>query len=101
MEEKIEIEIFHTKFTLISNNREKTIKIAKFIDEKMKEIYNITGISSSLKLAILAALNIADELFTLKENSFGLKPNESDFIVNRIIGLTNRIKHILDNKIEE
>ena len=75
MEEKIEIEIFHTKFTLISNNREKTIKIAKFIDEKMKEIYNITGISSSLKLAILAALNIADELFTLKENSFGLKPN--------------------------
>jgi len=101
MEEKIDVEIFHTKFTLISNNKERTAKIAKFVDSKMKEIYNVTGISSSLKISILAALNIADELFSLKEEGNTLRSDIKDFIINKIVLLNERINKILDEKIEK
>ena len=42
-------------------------KVAKYVDEKMKEINQTISIDSSLKVAILAALNITDELFRERE----------------------------------
>ncbi len=42
--------------------------LARYIEEKMQEIATLTNIVDSSKLAILAALNIADELFHLKES---------------------------------
>ncbi|MBN1826073.1 MAG: cell division protein ZapA [Candidatus Eisenbacteria bacterium] len=37
-------------------------RIAKYVDEKMRELQGRGTISSSTKIAILAAMNIADEL---------------------------------------
>ncbi len=37
--------------------------LARYVEGKMKEIQNSTHIVSSQKIAVLAALNIADELF--------------------------------------
>ena len=38
-------------------------KIAAFVDERMKEVVVNSAVSSQSKIAILAAINIADELF--------------------------------------
>jgi len=42
-------------------------ELARFVDTKMQTIAETTGTSDSLKVAILAALNIADELFKAEE----------------------------------
>ena len=38
-------------------------EMAKFVDAKMKELSNNSSLPSQERLAVLAALNIADELF--------------------------------------
>lgn len=42
-------------------------ELARFVDTKMRTIADATGTAESLKIAILAALNIADELFKAEE----------------------------------
>ena len=41
-------------------------ELARFVDTKMKTIAKSAGTQDSLKLAILAALNVADEFFKLE-----------------------------------
>ena len=38
-------------------------KVAGFVDRKMKEVADNSTVASTAKVAILAAINIADELF--------------------------------------
>jgi cell division protein ZapA len=46
--------------------------VAEYVDRKMREVDQTTAAKSSLKVAILAALNIADELFREREEKTGL-----------------------------
>ncbi|MBL7014526.1 MAG: cell division protein ZapA [Candidatus Marinimicrobia bacterium] len=44
--------------------------IAEFVDEKMREVQqSFSTTQSSTRIAILAAMNISDELMTLRKNS--------------------------------
>tara|TARA_Y100000590_G_scaffold241253_1_gene271278 strand:+ start:6174 stop:6464 length:291 start_codon:yes stop_codon:yes gene_type:complete len=44
-------------------------KIAKFVDDKMREVQSgFSSTQSSTRIAILAAMNIADELFNAKQS---------------------------------
>jgi cell division protein ZapA len=43
-------------------------EIAHYVDSKMREVTNETSLGSTLKVAILAALNIAGELFRERED---------------------------------
>jgi cell division protein ZapA len=47
-------------------------QIAEYVDGKMREVDQTTAAKSSLKVAILAALNIADELFREREEKNSL-----------------------------
>ncbi|MCG6924571.1 MAG: cell division protein ZapA [Acidobacteria bacterium] len=42
-------------------------KLAAFVDERMKEISRTSGAVDTLRIAVLAALNVADECFRLRE----------------------------------
>lgn len=42
--------------------------IAQFVDERMREVASNAGQVTSLRVAILTALNIADELFQERES---------------------------------
>jgi cell division protein ZapA len=44
------------------------VQLAKFVDGKMREIARATGAVDSVKVAVLAALAMADELHTLRES---------------------------------
>ncbi len=60
----INVRIMDSEYTVTGNvDEEYTKEIAKYVDQKMREIADKLSYPSSAKVAILAALNIADELF--------------------------------------
>lgn len=68
-------------------------KVAKYVDNKMREVNKTASSDSTLKIAILAALNITDELF--RERSLKKEPDLQD-ISNRI----SKFIKILDDQLE-
>ena len=63
-----EIEIYNETYKIVNEiSPEYTRSLAKHVDKKMKEISEKSSTVSSLKVAVLAALNLADELFKVKK----------------------------------
>ena len=61
---QIRVNIFGAEYTFKSDgDNNHILDIAKYVDQKMREIDRNHSINSNLKVAILAAINIADELF--------------------------------------
>ena len=69
-------------------------KVAAYVDEKMEEI-KASGIDDSqqLRIAILAAMNITDELFTYKK--------EKQKFVDKIEAKTLAITEFFENRIHD
>ena len=66
MQEKkpVTVTIFSTEYPIKSEAEpERVREVARYVDWKMKEIATATSSRSATRVAILAALNIADELF--------------------------------------
>ena len=63
----IRVEIYNQTYNIRSDgDTEYIIQLAEFVDSRMREISSVTLTVDSLKVAILAALHIADELHRLK-----------------------------------
>jgi len=59
----VRVEIYGSSYTIRSEGaREDILAAARCVDETMREIALATGLSDSLKVAVLAALHIADDL---------------------------------------
>jgi len=64
----IRVEIYNQTYNIRSDgDSEYLMKLADFVDSRMREISSGTLTVDSLKVAILAALHIADELHRLKQ----------------------------------
>ncbi len=64
----IRVEIYNQTYNIRSDgDTEYIIQLAEFVDSRMREISSGTLTVDSLKVAILAALHIADELHRLKQ----------------------------------
>lgn len=67
MSAPVKVQIFGQVYSIRGELEEKYVqKLAKYVDEKMQAIAEATGIVDTQKLAVLAALAIADELHSLK-----------------------------------
>ena len=67
MDTKIQVEIYGQTYQIRAGADSEYIKtIARYVDIKMREIASGTPTVDSLKIAVLAALNITDEFFQLK-----------------------------------
>ena len=63
----IRVEIYNQTYNIRSDgDTEYIVQLAEFVDSRMREISSGTLTVDSLKVAILAALHIADELHRLK-----------------------------------
>ena len=63
----IRVEIYNQTYNIRSDgDSEYVMSLAEFVDSRMREISGSTLTVDSLKVAILAALHIADELHRLK-----------------------------------
>lgn len=64
----IKVQIFGMDYSLKSDKDPEYIKqVAEFVDEKIQKLSTNTNVKSQTKIAVLVALNIADELFQLKK----------------------------------
>jgi len=60
----LKVNIYGTEYPIKGTTDVEYIKkVAQYVDSKMREVNKNISIDSSLKVAILAALNITDELF--------------------------------------
>lgn len=65
---QIYVNIFGADYSLVSEGNEDYLKsIARYLDDKMREIDRSQDLKSVSKVAILAALNIVEELFQERE----------------------------------
>ena len=65
---QINVNIFGSEYTLVSDDDDTFVKsIAQYLDNKMREIDRSQNLKSNTRLAILAALNITEELFQERE----------------------------------
>jgi len=74
LKKNVEIKILGQSYLIKTDTSDEYLqKIAGFIDAQMKEILKTTAGISSTNLAVLAALNIADLYFKLKEEKENLE----------------------------
>jgi cell division protein ZapA len=86
----VRVEIFDQAYNLRGSDPEYILKLAEYVDSKMRAVAEATNTIDTVRLAVLAALNIADEYHLLKK-----KHQES--------GATEYQKraHLLSNALDE
>ena len=68
MKNSVQVEILGKEFTVKSENDESYVKeIADYVNRKMEEVLKDTRTVATVNVVLLAALNIADEYFRIKE----------------------------------
>ncbi len=68
-ENSIRVEIYNQHYSIRSDgDNEYILRLADYVDRKMREIASGTLTVDSLKVAILAALHIADEFHQVRSN---------------------------------
>ncbi|MBI3950787.1 MAG: cell division protein ZapA [Acidobacteria bacterium] len=66
--QSVKVEIYNQSYNIRGNgDPEYIIQLADFVDRRMRDVAAATLTVDSLKVAILAALHIADELHQLKK----------------------------------
>jgi len=94
-EQTIRVEIYNQNYSIRSDgDNAYIIDLADYVDGKMRDIASGTLTVDSLKVAILAALHIADEYHQLK-----LHQQQSDMqLASRSADCTEMLDRILKNK---
>jgi len=67
----VRVEIFDQGYNLRGTDPDYILKLAEYVDSKMRAVAEQTHTVDSARLAVLAALNIADEFHLLKRKSEG------------------------------
>ena len=62
----VRVEIFDQAYNLRGSDPDYILKLAEYVDGKMRAVAEQTSTVDSVRLAVLAALNIADEYHLLK-----------------------------------
>ena len=91
------IQIYGKTYSLKSSSSEvDTEEVAAYVDSRMKELANARSKTSTLDLAILAALNIAQELMELK-NQAGAKEEAEGETLRQLVEALDRELQGIEN----
>ena len=63
----VRVEIFDQAYNLRGSDPEYILTLAEYVDSKMRAVAEATNTVDTVRLAVLAALNIADEYHLLKK----------------------------------
>lgn len=96
----IRVEIYNQTYNIRSDgDTEYIIQLAEFVDSRMREISSGTLTVDSLKVAILAALHIADELHRLKnmheqaDSQLASRSAECAEMLDRLLKVRTTLEH--------
>jgi cell division protein ZapA len=64
----VRVEIFDQAYNLRGSDPDYILKLAEYVDSKMRAVAEATNTIDTARLAVLAALNIADEYHLLKKS---------------------------------
>ncbi len=93
MESKdIRIRIFNNHYTLKGDDIELVEKSAQYVDSLMNKVQNDIPNQSDITIAIVSALNIAENYYKEKNNNFVLDQNYKSLLNN----LNSQVKEIND-----
>jgi cell division protein ZapA len=66
----MKVQIFDQTYNVNADGNEQYLtELAAYVDKKMRDVSESTKMVDSVKVAVLAALNIADETFTLRQRA--------------------------------
>jgi cell division protein ZapA len=71
----VRVEIFDQAYNLRGSDADYIIKLADYVDSKMRAVAEQTNTIDTVRLAVLAALNIADEYHLLRRKQEGGTPS--------------------------
>ena len=89
----VRVEIFDQVYNLRGSDSEYILKLAEYVDGKMRAVSEQTATVDSVRLAVLAALNIADEYHLLKR---GVETPSPD-VRRRAIKLASALDEVLQD----
>jgi cell division protein ZapA len=72
----VRVEIFDQAYNLRGSDPEYILKLAEYVDAKIRAVAEATNTIDTVRLAVLAALNIADEYHLLKKKQ---EPGTTDY----------------------
>ncbi|MGE0449195.1 MAG: cell division protein ZapA [Vicinamibacterales bacterium] len=88
----ITVEIHGQRYPIRSSlDHDYVLRLAAYVDEKISAAADATPTGDSLRLAVLAALNIADELFRVREatrakdSQIAERASELERLVDRVL----------------
>ena len=94
MSSQTTVEIFGRRFELrASEGSERVEELARFVDRRMRELAEVSPHVDTSKLAVLTALNIADELFKEQETEPGTRAEK---VRQRVEGLIKKLNEVLE-----
>jgi len=91
----VRVEIFDQAYNLRGTDPEYVLKLAEYVDSKMRAVAEQTHTVDTSRVAVLAALNIADELHLIKRKQEG---GGSDF-TQRAHQLSEALDEVLGDKL--
>ena len=71
----VRVEIFDTVYNLRGTDPAYIKQLAEYVDSKMRAVASQTSIVDTIRLAVLAAINIADEHHLLLQKTSGSTPD--------------------------
>jgi len=90
----VRVEIFDQAYNLRGSDAEYILKLAEYVDGKMRAVAEQTNTVDTVRLAVLAALNIADEYHLLQRS------RDSGETVD-YIKRAHRLAHALDEVLQD
>ena len=90
----VRVEIFDQAYNLRGTDAAYILKLAEYVDAKMRSVAEQTQTVDTSRVAVLAALNIADELHLLKRSR---EEGTSDYL-KRAHHLADALEEVLEDK---
>lgn len=90
----VRVEIFDQAYNLRGSDPDYILKLADYVDSKMRAVAEATHTVDTARLAVLAALNIADEYQLLKRK---VDSGNSDYL-QRAHHLSDALDEVLQEK---
>ncbi len=89
----VRVDIYDQAYNLRGTDPDYIFKLAEYVDGKMRAVAEQTSTVDSLRLAVLAALNIADEYHVLKR--------KYDGVANEMNQRTSSLQTALDEVLQD
>ncbi len=91
LKKRFAINVLEQDLSVLSDKGDEYVEsVVQYVNERAREIKEASENVSNLSIAILVALNIADELFKTKE--------EKEHLTNTLKGRTERLIEYIDGK---